>query len=375
MNDNCSTIFLVDDDPASRLIIADEFERGNYQVREFEHGEDCLNVLESGAEIPDLILMDVEMPVLGGYDTCRKIREQDALNHIEIIFISSHNTTEEKLKGYDAGGNDYLIKPVQPEELHRKVALAIKNKSALSAAAAQNSFATQAAMTAMNNASELGLILDFTRRSFNINRVADLAQLIIEAFTSFGLDTSVQIRATGETVHAGTSAMSPLEQELLTRLKDAGRILQRQKRVIANFGAISLLVKNMPEEDDKQGRIRDHLAILLESAEARLQSLELHSQLAQLIVDSRHSLDDIESRQREQKASAMQIMDDVMGELETSFLSYGLTENQETILLQIVKNGVDRTMANFEKGLKIDAQMRDIIDRLEHFTMKLGAGQ
>ena len=72
--------------------------------------------------------------------------------------------------------------------------------------------------------------------------------------------------------------------------------------------------------------------------------------------------------QKKQKQTAMQIMDDVQKDLEESFLSYGLTEDQEALLLGVVRTGVDKSLDNFEQGLKIDDQLRTIIDRLVKFS-------
>jgi len=87
------------------------------------------------------------------------------------------------------------------------------------------------------------------------------------------------------------------------------------------------------------------------------------------VTDSNQSLLAIENMQKEQKKSAMQIMDDVMHSLESSFATYGLTENQESLLFKIVQTGVDKSLKNFEQGLKIDEQMRGIIDHLNRFSI------
>lgn len=154
----------------------------------------------------------------------------------------------------------------------------------------------------------------------------------------------------------------------MLRLQDTGRIRESGGRFVANFGPISQIIKNMPEDKDKRGRLRDHLAMLLEGAKFRLQALEMDEELARLVTHSKQALQEIESMQKEQKQTAMKIMDEVMKQLEESFLTYGLNEDQENLLMNVVQNGVDRSLDNFEKGLNIDKQLRGIIDRLLTFS-------
>ncbi len=316
---------------------------------------------------PDIILMDVEMPEMNGYDTCHRLKKNSTTAGIDVIFVSSHNTIDEIIAGYEAGGSDYLTKPVQPDELLQKIKLSINNKKSRTAASKGQAMAMQTAMTAISSMGEQGIIINFMRRSFTASSIGELAKLVVETTAHYGLESSLQIR----TPHAVISASSkepipPLEMELLSRLKDCGRIMERGARLILNRGEISQLIKNMPADEEKRGRLRDHLTILLEGTEARVSALSLQEELARAVSNSNQSLLEIENMQKAQQESAMQIMDDVMQRLESSFTQYGLSDEQETLLLDIVQNGVDKSLENFEQGLKIDEQMHAIIDHLNH---------
>lgn len=358
---------LIVDDSADDIHILMENLKQEYAVLAATSGEKALE-MASKSPHPDAILLDVMMPGMDGYETCRRLKDNPLTEDIDIIFVSAHDTTEEKLAGYDAGASDYLIKPVQPEELAQKVKLAIKNKDIRAAASDEKSMAMETAMTAISSAGEQGVVLDFMRQSYTINDFDKLAKLIVDSTGNYGLKNSVQIRTKAHIFNASTTEpIPPLEIEILTRLKDAGRLQESGPRFMANYSNISMLIKNMPDDPDKRGRLRDHLAILLESAEARLYALEISIGLDQLISDSNEILQQIEVMQKEQKSAAMEIMDQVMGDLEESFMSYGLTEDQESLLMSVVKSGVDKSLDNFEKGLSIDEQLRGLIKRLEIF--------
>ncbi len=314
---------------------------------------------------PDVILMDVMMPEMDGYETCRLLKANSVTEGIEVIFVSAHDTTKEKLAGYDAGGSDYLIKPVQPEELVQKVNLAISNKEVREETSEQKDMAFKTAMTAMTSAGEQGVVLEFLRHSSSVNTIQELAEMVVSSNAQYELENTVQLRSGNEIFTSGTkSPVPPLEDDLLTRLKDKERIMEYGKRAVFNFGNISLLIKNMPEDDDKRGRLRDHIAILLEGAETKLSALEMGQQLAQLVVDSNQALQEIESGQKSYKVVGQKIMDDMLQNLESSFTPWGLTEYQEKTLIEIIQTGINKSLDHFEEGMTLDEKMAAIISRL-----------
>ena len=113
-------VFIVDDDPSSRLSSAFCFTGPEYEVHEFDSGEACLAALEIQ---PDIVLLDIEMPGVDGVQTCKALRDA-GLAAAQVIFVSVHNDLETRLRAYDAGGNDYIVKPVLPDELGPKIAVA-----------------------------------------------------------------------------------------------------------------------------------------------------------------------------------------------------------------------------------------------------------
>ncbi len=86
-----------------------------YEVREAYDGEEAWEMLQ--ADPPDLLLTDVEMPRLGGYDLCRRVKDDERLREIPVVICSSLGEAADLERGFDAGADDYLVKPVVPEEL------------------------------------------------------------------------------------------------------------------------------------------------------------------------------------------------------------------------------------------------------------------
>src|SRR3990167_3842 len=104
------TLLVIDDSPVEIQLIIENLKH-NYAIQVATSGEKALQKLGSDL-IPDLILLDVHMPGLDGYDTCRRIKSNPTTQDIDVIFVSAHDTTEEKMAGYDACASDYVIKPV-----------------------------------------------------------------------------------------------------------------------------------------------------------------------------------------------------------------------------------------------------------------------
>jgi len=368
MTTNLNQVLLVDDSPSDIQFLIENL-KDEFVLSVAKSGEKAIQLAENQPS-PAVILMDVSMPGIDGYETCRKIKESPSTEGIEIIFVSAHDTTEEKLKGYDAGGSDYIIKPVQPAELKKKLRVALKTIEAKNNFQLETKSAIDTAMTAIMDVGELGSVVDFLRRSFSTTSLRELASLLINTTDSLNLTSSVQIRAPNETINMSSSGnIPPLEIELMSRLSESVRIHQMGKRLILNFGYISQIIKNLPDDEDKVGRLRDHLALIMEGANDKCRSLILSDEMRNLLIDSNETMDDIHQMQTRLKHETMEVIDNLMGDVQKSFLSYGLTEDQEELLLTVIKNAVDICMDNFERGMQIDEAMQLLIGRIRQSTL------
>ena len=113
-----SRILLVDDNPTN-LAILEEMLDDEYRWEAATSGEEALEIAPDFQ--PDLILLDVMMPGINGYETCRRIRANPALRNVKIVMVSAKALVSERLEGYDAGADDYLTKPFDEKELLAKV--------------------------------------------------------------------------------------------------------------------------------------------------------------------------------------------------------------------------------------------------------------
>jgi sigma-B regulation protein RsbU (phosphoserine phosphatase) len=114
-----SDILIVDDTPANLRLLAGMLGQRGYQVRPVPSGKLALLAVESAP--PDLILLDIRMPEIDGYQVCRRLKADDKTRDIPIIFISALQELDDKVKAFQAGGVDYVTKPFQFEEVLARV--------------------------------------------------------------------------------------------------------------------------------------------------------------------------------------------------------------------------------------------------------------
>ncbi len=116
---NKPTILVVDDNPTNLQVLLESLKRTGFKILVARTGENAIQQAEYGK--PDLILLDVMMPGIDGFETCRRFKTLDAFKEIPIIFMTALTDTTDKLKGFQAGGVDYVTKPLQHEEVLARV--------------------------------------------------------------------------------------------------------------------------------------------------------------------------------------------------------------------------------------------------------------
>jgi two-component system, sensor histidine kinase and response regulator len=113
------TILIVDDSPANVLLLVRMLTERGYTARTALSGTLALQAVRT--ELPDLILLDITMPEMTGYEVCERLKADTALKDIPVIFISALNETIDKVKAFHVGGADYVTKPFQLEEVYARI--------------------------------------------------------------------------------------------------------------------------------------------------------------------------------------------------------------------------------------------------------------
>lgn len=369
MQERPLSIFVLDDDPASRMAAGFALDEPGYAVREFGCGEDCLAALE---EKPDLILVDVEMPGMDGIAFCRALRAAGE-EHAEVIFLSAHNDLETRMAAYEAGGDDYLIKPCAREDLLCKVKVAERSLGSRHGLAAQAGDAMRTAFTAMSAMGEMGVLLEFLRTSSACQTHAQLVESVFHVLRQYGLEGLVELRtAEGDLCFSMHGVCSELEKSIVSHVRNMERIFQFRERLVINYPRVVLLIQNLPLDDpDRVGRLRDHLAMLVEGIQPRLHAMEGEIQrqrqtqgILAAVAELTQALAGIEVRQGENRFRALAAGNGFLERLELSFVHLGLSQSQEQELAALARTSVERITDVLGEDKSLGEQLLRVVTRL-----------
>ena len=112
-------IMVVEDDAVSLKLLSEILTKAGYQVRAASDGELALRSVR--AKLPDLILLDIQMLGMNGIDVCRRLKADPETRDLPVIFISAMDETDSKVKALEAGGTDYITKPIHPPEVLARI--------------------------------------------------------------------------------------------------------------------------------------------------------------------------------------------------------------------------------------------------------------
>jgi DNA-binding response OmpR family regulator len=263
---------LVVDDQAENLRSLEQILRYSYQVSLAPDGQTCLNKVAQSP--PDLILLDVDMPVMDGLTVCRLIKADPATSMIPVIFVSALSRMSERLAGYRMGAEDYVTKPYDVDELLAKIRVALNNRHDLETARGRINLVQQEMETSLAACTELKLLADFLNHSLDCDDLRTLCEHLLDTFDRFGLRVIVRLLESGHYFsHAGEVGV--LDQEMMESLYENGQVIDFGHRSLFNSESVSVLVRNMPVHDQSRNqRWRDNLKLLVDVVNSRI--LNLH---------------------------------------------------------------------------------------------------
>ena len=356
-------ILAVDDEPFNLEIIEEILLDLEFELKMVNSGPECLATVEDFA--PQVILLDVSMPQMNGYEVCRKLKANPSTAHIIVMFVSARGTVEERMEGYSVGGEDYIVKPFGHDELRSK--LRILNQVLIDKENLEQQVedATSTAFNAMANSSEMGQIVNYIENIGTINNSKALGDALVHCLKSFDLQSNVEFRTpfSAPQHFSLNGTCSPIVIELFDMLKHKGRLHEFSHRILVNYELISLLILNMPDHDpDKHGRIRDHVCFIVSVTEQQLRAIMTREALqlqqsklndAITMVNSKfHGLIDLLNDNRKNNEAVFKRLQE---ELEERIPSMGLDEDQEVFIYRKVDEAIQNSVAREEsvKGVKV----------------------
>ena len=248
-------VLVVDDSPETLRLLTDAIEDAGMTVLVAREGEHALSIVEK--VVPDVILMDALMPGTDGFATCRKLKQNRTLAHVPIIFMTGLTDTEHIIEGLEAGGVDYISKPIVPGELLARIRVHLANaRMAHSARTALDAFGRF-----LLAASHTGRVLWYTPQA---------AKLLGDAFTNFDREDYVLPQDVQAWLHQCAAAQRGAEP-VSFNLKARNSSLGMRLIYIAQIGPDEYLLRLLQGEiDDDRTLLKQKLTVTEREAEVLL---------------------------------------------------------------------------------------------------------
>ena len=368
-------ILIVDDDKFSQKIIGKTFSE------EFttHYASDGIEGLEKAQLLkPDIAILDVEMPGLNGYEVCIQLKQNPETQHIPVVFLSGNNTLRDKMQGYEVGGDDYLVKPFEPESLSAKIKVLLKYYDQHKELREQYEIAQKTAHIAMTGSNELGQAMMFIEKSFIIHDYEELANALFEMTDRLGL-TATLMFVTEDTEplwYSSAGAVSPLETQVLSMIHDEKRIYDFGCRTVISFPNVSILIKNMPIDDmESYGRIKDLFPIILGAMNGKILTLNTEHAIQQQSTELsnsnqriKSSLLEVSSFMSENQNRITEVMRAMLEELSIRLPSLGLEEDQEEYILDRIDQAITDSMQLVNSANSIKSIFSTVVNELTHLS-------
>jgi len=362
-------LLVVDDEVMNQNIILDLLE-DEFEVEFVCNGRECLDSVKQSR--PDLILLDVNMPVLNGLDTCKHLRSEREYEDLPIIFISALASAQERLAGYHAGGDDYLTKPFEEEELKAKISLLLKVEDNKSRSKEEVRNAMGTAMTALTSSGELGAVFHFMKSLLTENNLNAILALVKEALSSFNLEACIMLAHTMPSVYFSTNnKIRPIEQDVLREMHLGGKIIEFSNRAIFNSEHAAILIKDFPEDEDTKARYKDHLFIIIEALEEKLKQRVADFKQQQHFRLLENTIKVVALRLQEVKKSShhhsvqnTKILGGLSKDMENSLMKLDLDEDNEKHFRQNILTTENKLNKVYEDGKQAEHVFDEIIKEL-----------
>lgn len=353
-----ATLLLVEDDAIMVEITRSSLEQGGYRVILALDGEEALELLEQHGASIDLILSDVEMPNMDGLTLCHRVKANSHWAEIPFIFVSGHTSLEEKLQGYNAGGSDYITKPIDVSELIEKVRQLLVLRNQTRALQHDLQATQQAAMSAMSYSGYYGQIIRFYENSLHAYQEFDLAQIMLCTLKDLSLSASIHLWHDDRLVSYAQNQkpVSPLESNIIELARSKGSMVDLGSRTIFNYMGFSLMVQNPPHAD-QWGELREIVQMICRAFEKqlpRVQSAELDKQQRDRVLMTLDALlEQIESRFKVLQQGSTLVLENLSDRLASELPKLDLLGYQEDILYKLIQQSRDRVMATPQEELAL----------------------
>lgn len=360
-------VLIVDDDRFMQGLLQKSL-FNTFDVRTADDGR--MGVRVAREWLPNVIVLDVEMPGCNGYETCEILKQDPVTQDIPIIFLSSRSSVRERMLGLEMGADDYLEKPCAKEILLAKITRLGNNARQTKNLRVNASLAEQTAREALATSFELGKAVRFAESVQSARNLRSLGEILARTLKDMDLKVTAMV-LDGEApifISSHSERIKPLEMELVQLLHTNGRFIDFGCRTQVNFSRVAVLIKNMPLNDRaRYGRIKDTVPFLLGVSDARISVLTaeqaLYNQNQKLlgfVHKLQTSLTAMNGHLEASHSQLAKIMADLSVDLMMRMQGLGLEPDQE----EHIQQRVEAAMAQLHELLDAESDVHSIGEKM-----------
>ncbi|HTE15104.1 MAG TPA: response regulator [Burkholderiales bacterium] len=356
-------VLIVDDEELSPAYL-ENFLGDQFTFEYAGSGEAALVALAAGN--PAVILMDVEMPGgMNGYQACRAIKDNKATQGIPVFFISAHSMAEDRLKAYESGGDDYVSKPFNTEEIRHKITLALTHQGKRIELAEKALRATNVAMMSIREAANTGTVLGFLSDIIRQTDLAEIAAITLYTLQKFRIEGAVQLRdGRGHLSRNSAGTCTPVEDAVLTKMASDNRIVDLGNRSAFNYERATIIVYDMPLHDPElYGRLKDTVVKMAEALDIHLRSLdgvaaavERGDRLIKLLQHNAGLSRDISTRLKAQRDENHRALKHLSEGIERAAAA-GQTDVQKQQLQNLARDALVETQTAIDRSIELEKML------------------
>jgi CheY-like chemotaxis protein len=302
------------------------------------------------------------------------LEDDEIVENLPLIIISSSSELRHKLEAFEQGCDDYIEPGTSPVEIAARINKSIYHKIASEQLKDRLKLANDTAYSVMSDNSDLGANIQFLLEANRCDNMDQLGQLFFTSIERYQVSVSLQMRSLYDVKNMEANGMAKdLESQLLMQMKDAGRYVDFGRRTLMNYGQCSLLVRNMPVDDDvRYGAIKDNTFALLQGVDARIKALDDHQKLLdekaalqKLSQSVKAVMTEIDESYQEVMRNIVSTVEDMADSIRRRIPALALSEEQESFFEDVSENCVSETNRIFNQGLKVDESFQHLSDAMD----------
>ena len=328
---------------------------------------------------PDLVILEIDIPDMNGYDLCRTLREHSGEAACAIIFLAEAMSLEDKMEGYRYGCDDFITKPFQPEEVVVKAQRTLEIKKVQKKILKESSEAMHTALIAMKQSSDMGFILRFMEGNATCRDFTTLGQALIDLLKHLSLQASLVFKVKPKNIFVG-SPYDSLDVKQFNMCFEKERFVVQGDKLVVNQNIVSLLISNMPQANSKAySELKDVLSMLMSSVEARAVSIDLDIQhkkkqnvrLEKTLDKCHQHLADVSATLAGHGDSMGIISNDLVHDIKDICLASSLSVDHENSIVDVFEDSLSRITQSYSSILSLEGNFKSIISDLNELVHEI----